>query len=61
MEIAAWLHTIGYQYTGTGSLYGLTFYEIDELSEGQRLLQLTADGVTRGEEAMLDRLAEDLV
>jgi len=38
----------------------VTFAEIDNLSEGQRLLSLTADGVTKGEEEMFNRLAEEL-
>ncbi len=58
-EAAAWLHTFGYKYTGPGCLYGLTFVEIARLSDGTRMLQLTADGVTAGEEAMFDRLSEE--
>lgn len=59
LEIEAWLHSIGYQYTGPGNLYGVSFIEIQDLSKGQRLLALTTDGVTIGEEAMLDKLAEE--
>ena len=60
MEMEAWLHTIGYLYTGPSSLYGVTFFEVGALQEGQRLLALTAEGVSAGEEGMLDRLAEEL-
>lgn len=60
LEIEAWLHTMGYRYTGPGSLYGVSFAEIYDLSEGQRMMALTSDGVTAGEEARFNQLAEDL-
>ncbi len=60
LEVEAWLHSIGYRYTGPGTLYDLTFIEIRDLMEGQRLLRMTREGVTLGEEKMLDEFAEAL-
>ena len=60
LEVEAWLHSIGYKFTGPGNLYGMTFIEIENLLEGQRLLRMTAEGVTKGEEDMLDQFAEAL-
>ena len=41
-------------------MYQVTFFEIETLAEGQRVLSLIKDGVTAGEEAELNRLAEEL-
>lgn len=38
----------------------MTFFEIANLSEGRRILEMIAGGVTRGEEVMLNRVAEEL-
>ena len=57
IQLEAWLHGLGYQYTGPGNLYDVTFFEVDDLTEGQRLLRLTNDGVKSGEEQMLNSLA----
>jgi hypothetical protein len=60
LEVEAWLHSLGYKFTGPGNLYGVTFIEIHTLSEGTRLLRLTQEGVTVGEQDMLDQFAERL-
>ncbi len=60
LQCEAWLHTLGYQYTGPGNLYGVTFIEIANLLEGNRLLKMSSEGVTLGEEQMLDQIAERL-
>jgi len=41
-------------------LYQVTFFELSSLSQGKRIIALRADGVTSGEEAELNRLAEEL-
>ena len=38
----------------------MTFFEIASLSEGRRILSMVAGGVTSGEEAKLNRMAEEL-
>ena len=58
--LEAFLHSIGYKYTGPGNLYQITFFEIASLTEGKRILALIADGVTPGEETELNRLAAEL-
>jgi len=60
LEVEAWLHSLGYLYTGPGCLYGVTFIEIYDLMEGQRLLRFSREGVTVGEQDMLDQFAEAL-
>lgn len=60
LQVEAWLHSLGYRYTGPGNLYGVTFIEIGDLMEGNRLLRMSQEGVTLGEEQMLDEFAERL-
>ncbi len=38
----------------------MTFFEIKNLLDGQRILTFVADGVTSAEEAELHRMAEEL-
>jgi len=58
--LEAYLHQLGYKYTGPGNLYQVTFFEIANLSKGKRIMALMADGVSPMEEAALNKLAEQL-
>ncbi len=60
LEVEAWLHSLGYLYTGPGCLYGVTFIEIYDLMEGMSLLRFSREGVTVGEQDMLEQFAEAL-